>query len=131
VIRASLSIPHVFNISSTELTRKDTDSQLNSPQFMLGNPSSHIRHHIRASQRAFRTIGKSSVWLAAASARPLLAPGWLRRNISFFRTTLRISGPLELARSEREDFVDVQQRFFSFSDLSLDLGAWGCHVIAF
>jgi hypothetical protein len=55
------------------------------------------------------------VWRAALP--PLAGPVAM---VPFLRTTLRISGPLEFALSERDDFVDLQQRFFRFLAAFLD-----------
>jgi hypothetical protein len=93
-------------------------------QFILGSPIPHIRHHHSSISKGISHY-RQSLYLvgglsqlarkARRAARRAPAASWPVAMIPFLGTTLRVSGPLELALSERDDFVDLQQRIPPFS----------------
>ena len=98
-------------------------------QFMLGSLNPHICHHHSSisegishyRQNLYLVGGLSPLARKARrAARRAPAASWPVAMIPFLGTTLRISGPLELALSERDDFVDLQQRFLRFLAAFLD-----------
>jgi hypothetical protein len=132
VIRPSSPFPPpIFQLSSPNSLAKTQQTQ-----FMLGSPIPHIRHHHSSipkgishyRQNLYLVGGLSPLARKARhAARCAPAASWPVAMILFSEPLFRISGPLELALSERDDFVDLQQEFLRF--LAAFLGSEGKHSL--